>query len=130
MNAQLLTHPAYDNWHPHEATDVSGDGNPDARIVPLVEYLRRRGIVTTHSCSGHAQVELPAEWGVNYPMDGYLAVLDHTVTPESVVDMLSGCFSSIEMHIWPEPMTIVFRWRWHSATEAMMRLRYLEPRKD
>lgn len=129
MNAQLLTHPAYDFWRPLEATNAAGDGNADARIVPLVEHLRRKGVVTTHSCSGHAVHETPIAWRLEHPMDGYLAVLDSTVTPESILTMLAGCFSGIEMHIWPEPMVIVFRWRWHNANDAIAHLYDLEAKR-
>lgn len=129
MNAQLLTHPAYDFWRPLEATNLAGDGNADARVVPLVEHLRRKGVVTTHSCSGHDVPETPIGWRLNRPMDGYLAVLDDTVTPESIMEVRGDPFWGVEMHIWPEPLVIVFRWKWDRALDAIARLYDLEPRK-
>lgn len=126
MNRQALVHPAYDNWRPLEATNVAGDGRPDARIVPLVEHLRCKGVVTTHSCSGHAVHETPIPWRLDYPMDGYLAVLDSTISAESVLTTLVDCFSGVEMHVWPEPMVIVFRWRWRHALAAIAHLYDLE----
>lgn len=44
----------YEFWNPEEATPKS-DGKPDEAIVPYVESLRKRGIVTYSSCSGHEE---------------------------------------------------------------------------
>lgn len=42
----------YATWEPSAATG-DPDGLPDTLIVPVVEELRRRGVVTLQSCQGH-----------------------------------------------------------------------------
>jgi hypothetical protein len=107
----------YAKWDPAQATDES-DGKPDIRIVPTVEELRRRGIVTSYSCSGH-------ETGRSF--DGYLAVVADSVDDQSVKRLVGLPFSSIYLHIWPLPVSWVFRWRPIDAPEAMDLLTWLEP---
>lgn len=62
MTRQKIRNP-YTYWNPEEATPYS-DGKPDSAMVPYIEFLRSRGIVTYSSCSGHpAEAEEEEKWG-------------------------------------------------------------------
>jgi hypothetical protein len=88
------------------------DGLPDRGIVPLVEELRARGIVTLQSCTGHQGSE-----------DGCLWVRADTVTEASVYKvtrswMYPATFDFVKLTIYPERRW-EFTWRPHRLRVAM-----------
>lgn len=108
----------YGTWTPAEATDVP-DGLPDIAIVPLVETLRRNGIVTLQSCAGHVGSD-----------DGGLWVAASTVSEPSVRRAAnSGAFERVARMIHPWQQW-AFRWLPENFDEAETALLELERAED
>ena len=95
-----MTHnDAYAAWDPTTATDKP-DGLADVGIVPLIEFLRARGIITRQSCSGHLGSD-----------DGNV-MFDPATLPESVRQLRGHPFSVVRETYEPEPW---FELWWHPA---------------
>lgn len=109
----------YATWDPSLATDEP-DGLPDRAIVPLVEALRSRGVVTLQSCAGHPGTDDGCLWVRADSVDGAhlrLFVLD--VVGRDVFDRVSLTY-------WPERRW-EFVWRPENAGIAMAALGWLKP---
>lgn len=115
----MPVHEPYATWKPELATDEP-DGMPDRAIVPLVESLRKRGIVTVQSCAGH--------YGSG---DGCLWVKAESVTAESALQMRGGRspFSAIRRTRHPEDRW-EFEWYPLDVDRAMKALEHLVAVKD
>lgn len=104
VQAPAVTADPYATWDPSQATD-DPDGLPDRAIVPLVEDLRGRGVVTLQSCAGHAGRQ-----------DGHLWVRADTVALESVHQLIvaaaaDSLFHRVALMYGPEP-TPVWEFVW------------------
>lgn len=95
------------------------DGWPDTHMVPLVEHLRIRGVVTLQSCQGHRGTD-----------DGCLWIDPTSVADGSAEALIGAPFSLVRRTRWPEE-----RWEfwWHpsdrnAALAALNRLESATPR--
>lgn len=119
MTAPAAAERPYATWDPSLATDEP-DGLPDRAIVPLVEALRSRGVVTLQSCAGHPGTDDGCLWVRADSVDGAhlrLFVLD--VVGRDVFDRVSLTY-------WPERRW-EFVWRPENAGIAMAALGWLKP---
>jgi hypothetical protein len=111
----------YVTWDPSRATD-DPDGLPDRAIVPLVESLRGRGIVTLQSCIGHPY---RGEGTAGY--DGTLWVRAETVDGAYIRHfLLRDPFDRVQLVFWPERRW-EFAWRPEYADAALAALGDLLP---
>lgn len=111
----------YVTWDPSEATD-DPDGLPDRAIVPLVESLRARGIVTLQSCIGHPY---RGEGTAGY--DGTLWVRAETVDGAHIRHfLLREPLDRVKLVHWPERRW-EFGWRPEHADAAVAVLDGLLP---
>ena len=118
MKAESLAHnyDPYATWDSAKATDEK-DGLPDRAIVPLVETLRARGIVTLQSCAGHLGTD-----------DGCLWVLADSVDRESVLSIVGPPFSRVHFVHWPMEQWEFEWWPYNrrEAVAALARLRSVQ----
>lgn len=119
MNAE----DAYATWDDAIAkgnTSDAHDGLPDNRIIPLVEHLRAKGLVTLQSCTGHT----PTGPGMFDGTDGHLWVLDEPPFQPVLGDIDETLFQQISWTVWPVPR-LELLWLpavFDAAAEHLMRL--------
>jgi hypothetical protein len=119
-----MTADPYATWRPWQATD-DPDGLPDRLIVPLVELLRARGVVTLQSCSGHRRPS-PTEKGCWWVDNGVLWVDAATVDEGTVRALLGAPFERIHRCYWPFDQW-EFLWHPTDADAAIAALATLQP---
>lgn len=124
---ETITDP-YATWQPDNAT-MQTDGKPDTLIVPLVEALRARGIITRASCQGHGAGECAIDHdrrGSLCKHPGYLIVDATTLDPISALRVEGPLFSRIECTTYPH-FTWRFNWSAENRYDAIDCLLQLEP---